>query len=388
MRNSMTLLLALAFSVLALIPDRASAQHTRPASGIFGAALSEANAKTPNISTDELVRFLTEGRAVLLDTRPYMEFAVGHIPGALNVAPRPGMSMAQYTSDAAEIVRLTGGDRTRPLVLYCNGPFCGKSKRVADDLIEAGFTNVRRYQLGAPVWRALGGVMAMTAEGVRHVVENDRTAFLIDARSPDQFRGGSLPGAKNIWAGQFEAAKDDGRLPMEDHNTRIVVFGSDAVQARAVAEELTRRAAFHNVGYFEGSLETLRTALASRAAGTPRVVRLTDVQAPSSGELTQETVHESAHMVSRILRLAPEAAITEHHHPAYEETFVVQSGSVRLSLNDEVHELRAGDVVYIPAGTLISGRNTATGEAVVVVTWASTGRPGPLTVSGRPAAHH
>jgi hypothetical protein len=28
------------------------------------------------------------------------------------------------------------------------GPFCGKSKRLAEELLEAGYTNVRRYQLG------------------------------------------------------------------------------------------------------------------------------------------------------------------------------------------------------------------------------------------------
>ena len=46
-------------------------------------------------------------------------------------------------------------------------------------------------------------------------------------------------------------AKDDGRLPMEDHNTRIVVFGRDAAQARALAEAIAREA-FHNVAYFPG----------------------------------------------------------------------------------------------------------------------------------------
>jgi hypothetical protein len=47
-------------------------------------------------------------------------------------------------------------------------------------------------------------------------------------------------------------AKNDGRVPMDDHNTRIVVFGDNAVQAPAVAEELTRNA-FHNVSCFEGN---------------------------------------------------------------------------------------------------------------------------------------
>jgi rhodanese-related sulfurtransferase len=121
---------------------------------IQGATLAERGA-TSEVSTKELRQILVLGTALVLDTRPHLEWALGHIPGALNVAPKPGMPMSLYTSDVAEVLRLTAGDRNRPLVLYCNGPFCGKSRRVADDLLAAGFTNVRRYQLGAPVWRAL-----------------------------------------------------------------------------------------------------------------------------------------------------------------------------------------------------------------------------------------
>ena len=42
----------------------------------------------------------------------------------------------------------------------------------------------------------------------------------------------------------------------EDHNTRIVVFGLDAQQARAVTAELAKNA-FHNVAYFPGTLDDL-----------------------------------------------------------------------------------------------------------------------------------
>ena len=347
----------------------------------------EADAGTPNLSTAELKRILSDGTVVLLDNRPFLEFALGHIPGALNVAPKPGMAMSQYTSDVAEVGRLLGGDKTRTIVLYCAGPFCGKSRRVADDLLAAGYRDVRRYQLGAPVWRALGGPMVMETAGVRHVLENDRTAWLVDAREPAAFRTGSLPQATNVWAGEVKKAKDDGRAPMEDHNTRIIVFGEDAAQARAVAEEFALNA-FHNVSYVEGGIDAMRKALGHEAARAPRVVSTASVKRPEGGTLTQETVHESERMVSRIMRLAPAATIAEHHHPTFEEIFAVQSGTVQVSLDGRVHQLRAGDVAYIPAGTVISGGNGGRDEAVVIVTWSNIGRSGPLTVPGRPAAHH
>ena len=97
------------------------------------------------VSTAGLQQILQDQSAVVLDTRPYHEWSISHIPGALNVAAKPGVPIALYTSDVAEIGRLVEGNKSQPLVLYCNGPFCGKSKRVAGELLKAGYTNVRRY---------------------------------------------------------------------------------------------------------------------------------------------------------------------------------------------------------------------------------------------------
>lgn len=253
-RSRSSVLLAVSFALAAHL---AIAQDVPP--NIGGARLGESNPKTPEISTDELKRLVGSGQVVLLDTRPHLEFSVGHIPGALNVAPKPGMPMSQYTSDVAEIDRLVGGRKDRPLVLYCNGPFCGKSKRVAEDLLAAGYTNVRRYQLGAPVWRALGGVMAIEPDGVRQIFGRDQTAVFVDAREPAEFRKHTLRGARNIPLGDVKAAKDDRRLPMEDHNTRVVVFADSPTNARAVAEAIAREA-FHNVSYFEGTFAAIEGA--------------------------------------------------------------------------------------------------------------------------------
>jgi len=104
------------------------------APSIYQTTLMEPNQKTQEVTTEELRKILAEKSAVVLDTRPFLEYAISHIPGALNVAAKPGVPMSMYVSDVAEIGRLGGGDKTRPLVLYCNGPFCGKSKRLAAEL--------------------------------------------------------------------------------------------------------------------------------------------------------------------------------------------------------------------------------------------------------------
>lgn len=227
---------------------------------IMAAKLMEANQKTAEVSTEELTKILGDGSAVVFDARPHLEWAVSHIPGASNVAPKPGVPMSQYVSDVTEVRRAVNGDKTRPIVLYCNGPFCGKSKRLGEELLAAGFTNVRRYQLGAPTWRALIGYMEIELDGVLYVYRNDRTAVFVDARSSAEFKAGSIPGAKGIPIAEVKAAKDDGRLPMEDHNTRIIVFGTDSAQARAVAEAIAKEA-FHNVTYFVGTYATLRSVI-------------------------------------------------------------------------------------------------------------------------------
>jgi len=233
---------------------------------IFQATLMEANQKTAEVSTDELHQILADGSAVVFDSRPHMEYATSHIPGALNVAPKPGVPMSVYVSDVVELGRLVP-DNATPIVLYCNGPFCGKSKRLAEELLEAGYTSVRRYQLGAPTWRALVGVMEIELDSVRYVRDGDRTAVFIDARGPEDFRLGSLREARNVPLAEVGQAKDDGRLPMDDHNTRIIVFGADAVRARAVTGELAKNA-FHNVAYFPGTLDDLAASIGKGLVAT------------------------------------------------------------------------------------------------------------------------
>ena len=236
---------------------------------VFDTALGETGHDTAEVSTTELKQILRSGSAVLLDARPPLEYAVSHIPAALNVAPQPGRPAHLYVSDVAEIGRLLGGAKDRAVILYCNGPYCGKTKRLGTELVASGYTSVRRYQLGAPVWRALAGQAMQTGLAALPYIARDKTAVWIDAREPAAFAAGSLPQARNIAPsglrpgkdqGVMKQAKDDGRLPMNDHNTRIVVFGADARDARAVADAIASEA-FHNVSFVAEPVDRVRQAL-------------------------------------------------------------------------------------------------------------------------------
>lgn len=224
------------------------------AGSVYQATLAEANQKTGEVSTDELRRILADGSAIVLDTRPRAEYVAGHIPGARNLDVAPSEMVA-------EVERLVDGDRGKALVLYCNGPFCQASRRMSERLIGAGFTNIRRYQLGMPVWRALGGPTVVELEGIVRIHGRDQTAVFLDARSEEAFAAGSLSGAKSLPVDKYvSGALKKAPLPEDDFNTRIVLFGRDAAQARALAEALSKRP-WHNVAYFPGAYEQLRAAL-------------------------------------------------------------------------------------------------------------------------------
>ena len=221
---------------------------------IFQATLGEAGQKTSEVSTEQMRQILVDGSAIVLDTRTRAEFDAGHIPGAriLEVAP---------DAQVAKILELVGGDRAKALVLYCNGPYCQASRRMADQLVGAGFSNVRRYQLGIPIWRSLGGPTALEIGGFKRVFSHDKTAVFIDTRSKDEFAKGSLPDAQStpvedVVSGKLKKIV----LPEDDFNRRIVLFGRDAAQARQLADVLSKRP-WHNVAYFNGTYETLTAAV-------------------------------------------------------------------------------------------------------------------------------
>lgn len=226
---------------LTLLPGRPQAQTSPIAQAILG----EANPVTPEISTKDLQRILADASAPVLDVRSAQEYAIAHIPGSRNF----------FEKEVEQIVAAYP-DPATPLVFYCNGPYCGKSKRLSEELLKRGYSGIRRYQLGLPVWRALGNTVQTDIAGLRYVMAGDRTAVYVDSRAPDAFARGSLPKAVNIRKGEAEVANEDGRLPYRDKGTRVIVFGESAAEARVVAEEIAHKA-YWNSSYFGGSYRDL-----------------------------------------------------------------------------------------------------------------------------------
>jgi rhodanese-related sulfurtransferase len=95
------------------------------------------------VSRDDLVARLREDLVTVLDVRPEDEFALGHLPGALNIP-------------FAELERRLGElSRSREVIAYCRGPYCVLSFEAVSALRAQGY-RVRRLEDGYPEWKAAG----------------------------------------------------------------------------------------------------------------------------------------------------------------------------------------------------------------------------------------
>jgi len=95
------------------------------------------------VSRKELLQRSKEGLVTVLDVRPSEEYAVGHIPGALNVPLN-------------EIERhLANLPKEQEVIAYCRGEYCVFAFEAVAALRKKGFT-ARRLEEGYPEWKAAG----------------------------------------------------------------------------------------------------------------------------------------------------------------------------------------------------------------------------------------
>lgn len=93
------------------------------------------------VGREELTARLRTESITLLDLRPEDEFALGHLPGALNIP------LDQLEARLAEL------PKGREVIAYCRGPYCVLSFE-AVALLRARGLPVRRLEDGFPEWRA------------------------------------------------------------------------------------------------------------------------------------------------------------------------------------------------------------------------------------------
>jgi rhodanese-related sulfurtransferase len=98
----------------------------------------------PKIGTSE-VDMLSRSGAVLVDARYPVDFAGGHIEGAINVPVN--------ATDAERHKALAGVPKDDPIVVYCQSAGCEFAEKVAVVLIADGFSRVSVYRDGWIAWK-------------------------------------------------------------------------------------------------------------------------------------------------------------------------------------------------------------------------------------------
>jgi ArsR family transcriptional regulator len=95
------------------------------------------------VSRKDLVSRLRDGLVTVLDVRSEDEFALGHLPGALNIP------FAELERRLAEL------PANREVIAYCRGPYCVLSFEAVAALRVRGYV-VHRLEDGYPEWKAAG----------------------------------------------------------------------------------------------------------------------------------------------------------------------------------------------------------------------------------------
>jgi rhodanese-related sulfurtransferase len=219
--------------------------------------LVEARCRTPSISAKELKAALDAGeRMLVLDSRPMDEFRVMSIPGAIDC---PGAELVYRIADLAP------SPDTR-VVVNC----AGRTRSIigAQSLINAGVANrVVALRNGTMGWHLAGfglergsarrppeispdglaRAKAMAEDvagrlGVRSIDSSalerwraqseERTLYLFDVRSPEEYEAGHLPGSRPVPGGQLVQKTDSF---VGTRGARVVLIDDTGVRATMTA---------------------------------------------------------------------------------------------------------------------------------------------------------
>jgi rhodanese-related sulfurtransferase len=86
--------------------------------------------------------------ALILDARPAVFFARGHVPGALNLA------RDDFAADYRRLAPTLKTAQNQRVIVYCSGGECHDSRLVANALLSLGFSDVSVYTGGWDEWSA------------------------------------------------------------------------------------------------------------------------------------------------------------------------------------------------------------------------------------------
>jgi rhodanese-related sulfurtransferase/predicted metal-dependent enzyme (double-stranded beta helix superfamily) len=221
----------------------------------------EHDAGTPHLSAPELKARLDRGEdIVILDSRPMSEYRRMNIPGGIDC---PGAELVHRffetvrSPDTLVIVNCAG--RTRSIIgaqSLINAGVPNKVMALKDGTmgwllagyqLETGQTRHApdpgpearaKAQAAASRWAQRAGVRAIDrATLALFAAETDRSLYLLDVRSPEEYASGHLPGTQAAPGGQLVQSTDQ---YVGTRNARLVLIDDDGVRARMTASWLVQ----------------------------------------------------------------------------------------------------------------------------------------------------
>jgi hydroxyacylglutathione hydrolase len=199
------------------------------------------------LSPDEVLHLQSEG-AVVVDTRPAMEFAVAHVPGSIHIA-----LTGQYASWAARILGLD-------TKLIITGEDADHVRESQMRLARVGVENVVGYlENGAAGWirggQELDYIPQVTAQDLAELIETERRKIaVLDVREPAEVTSGAIENSIHIPLG--ELAKRTGEL---DPSKLLVVHCKGGYRS-SIATSLLRRAGFREIANLIGGFDAWKGA--------------------------------------------------------------------------------------------------------------------------------
>jgi rhodanese-related sulfurtransferase len=215
--------------------------------------LVEHRCETPHIAASELKRRIDAGEKVLIvDSRPIGEFRNMSIPGAFDC---PGAELVYRVPDRVAspetLVVVNCAGRTRSIIGaqslrnagLPNPVMALENGTMGWELAGLELARGRDESLPPPSAAGLQRARAMAVRvaerfAIRHIDDaalarfkaeaEQRTLYLFDVRSPEEYVAGHLPGARSAPGGQLVQATD---VYMATRNARIVLADDDGVRA-------------------------------------------------------------------------------------------------------------------------------------------------------------
>jgi hydroxyacylglutathione hydrolase len=197
------------------------------------------------IPASEVARLQSEG-AIVLDTRPAMQFAVAHVPGSIHI----GLS-GQYASWAA---RILGLDKHIILV----GEDADYIRESQLRLARVGTEHADAYLDGGIAGWIDGGyeldyIPQITAQEFAELLESEKDHIaVLDVRETGEVEGGAIKDSIRIPLGQLAS-----RTAELDPSKLLVVHCKGGYRS-AIAASILRRAGFRDVADLAGGYDAWR----------------------------------------------------------------------------------------------------------------------------------